>query len=729
MTRRDEKRAPDTIIERYQVDWENDDDVLDYIESRWLNKDQFKGGLEKKWLEVIAAYEGFPYLSFDELTAKLVEDRKIPRWRVNLVVNLLLPAVRTGATKHLRNRPIWDVLPATSDVEDIVRASKSKKSLRGYWYNNDVDYKFIDILLWLGLTGNAFAKISWDPDKGPEMELSPREFLPKDLLTNNPDPERLQLALLEAQESFNKFVEVNNGNILPLGEVDLHIPTPFDMLFPYGDNFYEVPWLIESQIRDVSHYFDLGYDPKKFEPPTKKEMRYLYYAKRIHNLYRLGYHTTSPIYRENEVLELHLWLPKSRQFRKGFHAVAAGGMIIYKGENPYKHRQPPYVHFGSEKVPGKIWHFSSIEMALPVIKQYQATKSQMTENKNLLGKPKWLVSRASRVSSTAITSEPGEIIKYTGVKAPEMIPPPGMPRYIEDLLILDRRDIDDIVARHDASMGKNPSGSRSGLMNINLQEQDDGQLAIVGLNLDVGMSKIGRLILATQDQFYKEDRIVNFLGEKSRFEAFSLKRGDLSNPEALTGSDYFNVRVTQFSQFGLSRAGQLEFLKVLLQYQIFTPEDREKVMKFIQMGWFEDELDEFQIDRSNAHRENLLMTQGQPNPVDISDEDKVHIEEHKIYQKTDEYKTLDPQIKSLHQQHNQQHKLFMVMKLIEPQVLMIPAQFLAMALNNVPLELMGAMNNGQGNRTGGQGTTGSQGKTGSQGTTGSRTGNKSTSRV
>jgi hypothetical protein len=247
-------------------------------------------------------------------------------------------------------------------------------------------------------------------------------------------------------------------------------------------------------------------------------------------------------------------------------------------------------------------------------------------------------------------------------------------------------------------------------MNVNLQEQDDGQLAIIGLNLDVGFSNVGRLLLQTQDQFYKEDRIVSYLGEKHRFEAFTLKAGQISGEEQTPGADFYNVRVTQFSQFGLSRAGQLEFLKVLLQHGVFQPEHRDKIMKFISMGWFEDDIDEYQIDRANAHKENITMDQGQPAIVNIVDMDEVHLEEHFTHQKSNEFRTLDPQIQSMHQKHLQDHKLFKMMKLAEPQVLMMPAMMFAAQLNNVPPEvILNAGRDEEGNSSGNKSGTSKQG--------------------
>jgi hypothetical protein len=365
--------------------------------------------------------------------------------------------------------------------------------------------------------------------------------------------------------------------------------------------------------------------------------------------------------------------------------------------------------FQGEKTPGKIWAKSSASHILPLVREHQKSRSQIIETKNLMSKPKWMVSKAAQVATSSLTSEPGEVVKFAGTLAPQAWAPPNIPKYVMDLDVFNRKDMDDIMAQRDATKGTNPSGSRSATMLENLQAQDDGQLAIAGLNFDTGFSKVGRLLLSVGDQFISEDRLVSFTGKRNRFEASLLKGGALTGQnKGVLGADYFNVRVTQFSQFGLTRVGQMEFLKVLLQYSIFKPEDRDKIFEFIEMGYFEDAIDEHKIDRSNAHRENLLMGQGQPPNIlgtiqpGLMDHHETHLEEHGDYLKGDEGLQLQPQLLQIFQMHIQQHKTMLMVNLVEPQILAIKAQFIAAQMNGIPKEFLSAgrnENSGDGNGT------------------------------
>lgn len=687
-------------MQRYEVNWDDDAQILSFTKERWDNKDYYKRGLESKWLDIIAAYEGLPYYNWDHFQRRLVEHHKVPSWRVQLVVNLFLPYIRTAASKHLRNRPIWDVLPeAADDLTDLTIANNGKKLLRSYWFKNNVNYKFIDLLLWLGLTGNGFIYTYWNPDEGPLLELHPKDFITPNLIKNIQSEQQLQELLQQAQQAFEQFIQQNTTNKINIGEAELEIVSPFDVVFPYTTDFYKKSWFIRGQVRDRSHYADMGFDPSQFQRPSPKDSRFTFYAKRVHSLFNFGSTEadtgTDP---DDEVLELQLWIPRvprHPQLAEGRFIVIAGGKIIHNSSNPYKHQQIPYVHFGTEKVPGKVWHMSSIEHVSPIIKEYQKTQSQIIEVKNMMGKPKWLVSRLANVKN--ITSAPGEIVYYTGNMKPDAWHPPSVPRYMFELLLMNRQDADDIMAQRDATKGKNPPGGRSAIMLENLQSQDEGQLAIAGLNLDTGFSYLGSLVLSLYDQFIQEDRVYTYVGERNRLETVKLKSGVLQRQDKRTvGSNFFRVRVTQFSQFGLSRAGQLEFLKLLLQFNVFTPADRSKILHFIDMGYFGDDIDEFKADRANAHQENLLMTQGIPAQINPADHHKTHREEHEVFMKSDDYKLLPPELKNLFIFHLQETKLFEVMQMVEPQVLAVKAQIFAAQLNQIPPELIiNARRNGQ----------------------------------
>lgn len=694
------------MIQRHEVDWTNDEDILSFVTERWENKDYYKRNLERQWLEMIATYEGYPYLRFDDLASRLVQDFKIPPWRVRLVINLMLPYVRATASKHVRNRPEWDVVPATNDTPDISIASAGKKTLRGYWYHHNINYKFIDILLWLGLTGNAFLKIYWNPDSGPDYKVNIQDFIDPKLAQQIQSPEEMQMLLQQAQQKLAAFVKENGSEQVALGDVGFSVRSPFDMLFPYGDNFYEVPWLIDSCLDEQSKYIEMGFKEDDFISPTQADARYVYYQKRVNNFFMMGYNGTEASSNDDcdkQLLRLEAWIPRTptnKQLKDGYFCVVVGGKVIDKGPNFYNHRKPPYIHFGTEKTPGKIWHFSAASQVKPVMDEYQRTQSQIAEIKNLMAKPKWLVSKFANILDNSITDEPGEIIEYSGNWKPEQTTPVSIPNYIFNLLAFNRRDMDEIMAQRDATKGTNPPGVRSSSALANLQGQDDENLALIGLNLDTGWSIAGRLTLSTVDQFVKEDRLIPYTGERGRYEIAELKKGSLQGASRnLLGADYFNVRVTQYSQFGLTRNGQLEFLKVLLQYKVYDATERMKILKFISMGYFEDELDEFKRDRSNAWRENIEMSKGQPAFIDLSDHQPTHIEEHLEWMKGDDYKLLPPQLKSLYQQHVQDHKVFMLALTLEPQVLQGKAMIIACNLNGIPLPMAGAGANQNGSTT------------------------------
>jgi len=231
---------------------------------------------------------------------------------------------------------------------------------------------------------------------------------------------------------------------------------------------------------------------------------------------------------EDDVLELHLWLPPTENRKRGFFAVIAGGKVIRKGPNPYRHRQIPYVHFTGEKTPGKTHGFSSGQQALPEIRLYNEQKSRVVEIARTMSKPPWLVPNSARIPKRTIVSEPGLIIRYAGINPPTPAKMPEVPRIFSELMLTSIRDIDELTAQREPTRGINPPGGRSAAVVQTLQATDEGSLNIIGTTLDTGISTVGRLMLSVVDQFMTEDRIISYVGEKNKHIAFTFKSNSLT---------------------------------------------------------------------------------------------------------------------------------------------------------------------------------------------------------
>lgn len=682
--------------ERHEVDWDSDQDVLDYTMWKWNLREFYYRGRHRRWLETVACYEGFWYYDFDTALRKFANSARIPPWRIRLVINLLLPRVRSYVSKLLRNRPTFDVLPATADTKDINTASRNKKVLRGYWYQKEWNNQFVDLLLWLGLTGNAYLYPHWNPHKGPLYTATAQDFIDLKAVQQageSGDENVLTAVLEDAHARFTRWTKKNKGSELFLGDCEWKSICPLDVVYPECQSFADKEWIITSQLRDISYYETLGIDTSKFKRPSDKDKRWMLFLKRIDSLaaldITLGLTKSDQMeIDDTKILELNMWVPPGEDLKHGFNAVIAGGEVIVKGPNPYAHNEIPIVHFTAEKTPGKTLGFSAAEQTLPQMREYQRSRSQMIEIRNLMGKPKWLVPKTAHISKSALTSEPGEVVEFSGMLAPQPAPPPNIPRYFADLQGLDIRDLDEIWAQRDASKGINQPGVRSAVQNTNLQDQDDGSLAIIGLTLNTGISKAGRLTLSVIDQFVKEERIIGYLGERKRYESVTYGKGSLTGPNKnIPGADYFGVRVTDWTQFGLSRAGQLEFLKVLLQYKIFTAADRAKVLEFVEMGYFEDQIDDAACDRTNAYQENIIMMRGQPLMPQYADNHLVHLEEHKAYMNENFGQLQPPALQAL-LIHIHLTELETVKSMVRPQVLQVKALLAVCAEEQVPPELL-----------------------------------------
>lgn len=707
-------------VEFYDIDPKDDDSLINFICGQWDIRENRYGGLYTTWLNTIAAYQGFFHLEYDIAKKNYLDKtHNDPPWRTNLAINLLLPRIRTNVAKLLKTRPIFDVLPASNEISDIDTAFLGKRFLQGIWYQNNFNYKFMDFLYWLSLTGVAYSNPYWHAFSGQTIDVTIENFLNQDNLKQaiqSGDPVLLEAIVEDTRKDYEAFLRKNGGDpTIFIGDVKWNIPSPFDIITSECTDFEEKEWLIHANIRPLSYYKTLGVDTEEFGTASDRDRQYIDMSRRINMMsvlenYALHQQGLSvQDLGKEDVVELSLWVPPNNKFKKGFYCVVAGGQkVLRKGPNPYEHRMVPFAMAVAEKVPGKVHGFSAASQAIPEIKAYNAAKSAIVEMTKAMGGNKWLVHKNAKVA--AITNEVGEIIRWEGVVPPTPAPMPNPPRVFFDLMMSNIRDVDEITAQREATRGQNPAGGRSAALVQNLQAVDEGSLNVIGLTVDTVMAQTGRMMLSIGAQFISEDRMMSYAGENNKHVAFVLRSGSLKGMYyGVPGADYYNVRVTLWTQFGLDRGGQQETLKSLLQYGVFRPEDRDKIFHWLDMGWFGDEVDEHKRDRSVAHRENLMMAQGQQIMPSVEQNQDVHVREHLAYMNGEDFRALPPQIQMNYRLHVYYSIMEQAKNITRPQLYAQAAQFSVMGeikeltgidMVQVQAKMMAMSNEGQNNAEG-----------------------------
>lgn len=566
----------------------------------------------------LAYYSGKQWVTIDPNTKNLVEPPK-ESWQVRLVANRVQPIVRTELAKITKNKPICEVVPASNDENDVESARTSEKICR--WLEHDLGLQNIDREICLdGLVlAMGFVKPFWNKNKGDEII----------------DPE--------------------TGDKYNLGDIDIDIVSMFDVNFDMSANSWkDVRWIAHQKAKSVDEIFEI-YNVKV--EAEKDMVSTNAFDSRINGLNSnfdgSGYKKLDNCAMVKEYCEL-----PSAKHPKGRIVTIAGDKVLYYSEDigfgneDTSKRELPYFPFVHIRVPGRVVGQSIIEHLIPIQREYNKSRSQIIQHKNLMSSPKWLVESNSLTSD--ITDAPGEIIEYKkGFTPPVMTQPQTMGTDVYKNL---EQLIDEfyfISGQQEVSHGGTPPGVKSGVAIRFLQEQDDTKLGPTIANFIDYKNAYMSYMLKIIRYKYDLERTINIVGEDNKVEAVTFKGSDITST---------TVRVQEGSMFQTSKPAKQQFIFDLVNSGVLNPQtDRALIIRMLELGITEDLYDENNIDLNKAKTENELWKKGNVSPI-VRDfyNHTIHIVEHNKFRKSDDYEQLPPEMQQFINAHVEEHEAFLM---------------------------------------------------------------------
>jgi len=657
-----QKRHDESVL---STDFTDSEAIGSLVENLWTNRSATKYSLERQWYQNIAWYMGLQNLVWYQSANKLKEPDS-PSWRVRLVVNHLQSMVRTVGAKIYKSAPEWDVLPATTDAVDLQTSQISNQVLQSNWYKMLMDEKSMEILLWMLVTGNGFAQHTWDPDAGSEIIL--------------PGDEGVELEFDD----------------LHVGETACEVVPPFEMMFdPRAVKVRDATWALRSRITNID---ELREDfPRAEKIPLEKTSssgHFLSFQDHLKGLTGRGTRdrfASSTLRDDRNTTVVHeLWIPPRRRsksgLKRGKFIVMAGGTILNgaKGQDfPYIHGELPFAHFVEIPIPGRLWGTSTLEQLMPLQANYNRTKSQLIENRNLMSRPKWFNPRGSGITGTSLTSQPGEIVHHNPGLRPEPVEPPNIPPYVQNMLVHDKQDMEDISGVHEVSRAEAPGQIRSGRGVLALVEQDESRLNTVVRMFEKAIERIGRQNLSVSAQYVTETRMSRIVGENDELLLLTYDGNNLVGPNSsLPGVNYFDVRVKTVAGMPHSRAAATEMLGQLVELGALNPSQNPShqrlLFKLLSIGQTIDHLDQARVHRSRQLQEIERILQGEGVRAEEWHDHAVHLEVLNDFRNSARYDILPPQAKQALQLHAKQHEEWIAYAAVKPQILVRKATMAAM---------------------------------------------------
>lgn len=628
-------------------------------------KDQLEP-IKKQWYTNLSFYKGDQYVEY--INGRMVK-RPVPKGRVRLTINRIKPVVRTEISRIITKEPTAEVIPATSDQEDILRAEAAQAVFHSIRSKLKLQEIVEDSAFWVSTCGVGFIKIAWDPKYTEEFEYQGETMV------------------AEGQHTYSSVTPFHL--LVP----DLFIRDIEDQ--PYVLNVFTKP--LEWVRTRYGNIFPEDYKPSVVAATEIIETSYL-------NTKGSPNDQAKP----DSCLVIEAWIkPGSLSVMpKGGLVTMIDNQIVQMNNEgiPYEHGEYPFAKI--ENIPtGSFYSTSVIEDLIPVQQEFNRNRSQQVEARNTMSKPGWFYTEGS-LDPSKVTTAPGQIIGIKpGMPMPTQLPMPNIPSYVQAEPEMILRDIEDLSGQHQISKGNTPAGVTAGTALQFLAEQDNSFMATTHLSMEHAIEKVAKHTIMLAAQYWDSPRIVRNVG-----------RNKVVTSKYLTNTDFkgaTDVRVERGSSLPDSKAARIAMYTDWITRGIIDPQQGLELMGLSSMNdyWEVAKVDENQAQRENlrmielppeeitAQRESLEQeltakfasmpdAEGMPidpltNPIASQqmellkepvievhewDNHEVHIEIHTRFMKGQEFEMLDPVIKEEFEFHIKAHKDAMAQKMMQDMI-------------------------------------------------------------
>lgn len=614
---------------------------------------------ERQWHINMAFEKGRHYVSPVELPGqgfRLVSP-KAPPWRVRLVINKVRTAVRTECAKLTSNRPIPVVVPATTEDEDFNAAQVAEQILKTEFASAEFDETLRSFVWWGVITGNSYLKSYWSPstiDPMSQPAPTPHPQLPGMMI--QPEPVRGKI-IVERVSPFHIYVPDLLCESIEKQPYVIHVTTKHPLWVERTYGFK--PTADSKSTNDV-------YEAAVLNPTTGAD-----------NM--------------DSVLVKEVWMKPFAHpdFPEGGVLTVINHQVVaFQQTWPWPFQEYPFYKY--QGIPtGGYYTDSVVTDLVPLNKEYNRTRSQMIEIKNLMGKPKLLAPRGS-INPRQVSSEPGQAVLYNpGMEKPTVLPGVEVPSSMHAEVQSLAAEFDDISGQHEITRGNTPNSQiTSGTAIAFLQEQDDTKLAYQVAGIEHCVQKLGTHYLKYAAKYWNEERLIRVVGKNSDFEARSWRGSDLRGNT--------DVRVQSGSALPFSKAAKQALVETWMTNGWMPPEVGAEI---IGIGGFEKAFEDIMADKRQAQRENMRMAEldpmrlmqllqpptgpdGQPMetmgpdgkmqtmdpvtgmpwqpqpplPINSYDNHEAHIHYHNMFRKTQQFELLPDPVKQAFELHVQAHQ-------------------------------------------------------------------------
>lgn len=549
----------------------------------------------------LAYYTGKQWISFDTVNRRLFEPPKVTG-EVRYVGNRIKKIVRTELAKVFKNQPVMQVIPASNNDDDIDSAVIGEKICDWLEYELDLGQKDRDMVMWGLTTRIVFIEPFWNLGKGESISYQGES----------------------EEDSFNGKT----------GDVDVDIINLFECKYdPTAKQWEDVKWFCKEKVRDVGYVKEVyGVDVK----PEDDLVETNYLESQLRNL-STTWNTTAAKQTKNSVKVKEYWEKPSTKYPKGRRVTIASDTVLAYvedigfGEQDNTERELPFFPFVHIVIPGRVPGQSIIEDLIPVQREYNRVRSKIIEYNNKMA-GKWVIEEDSLTED--ITDQDDQVLIYKkGFNQPSIEQPGNLGADVYQNLEQLLEEFYFISGQQEVSHGGTPTGVTSGVAIQFLQEQDDTVMGPTIRNYVRCKQKYMSYMLKMIRYKYVEERTLKIVGKNKEIETVAFYGNQITSTD---------VRISEGSILHSSKAGKQQWIMNLIQSGVLNPQqDRDLILKMLELGMDDELYDSSEIDRNQAQGEQTKWLQGDFSPI-VRDffNHTVHILEHNKFRKGSDYEKM-----------------------------------------------------------------------------------------
>lgn len=606
---------------------------------------------EQQWYLNLAFYNGKQYAIWAPTSAAISSQRLVeppaPRHRVRLVANKVRPIIRTEITKLTKEEPQFYVKPSTTESSDVSAARAAENIAEFVIDVGNYNKARRTATFWMSICGTAFIKSTIVDDSENKM---PCNIVMDGVTAWHLFVPNLEEEDIQKQDYVIQARNVTSESVLQMYGVDLStggIKSATESVQPgpmVDQKFLNALGIKSSQIEQkLVFMMEIWVKPCKKYPNggflVFANDRLIYWEKPQQDP-NVPQEDLSQIQTTQQMLEAALLKPEDGELPGWTNTVF-----------PYEHAMFPYAKI--DHIPsGSFYSTSVIPDLIPLQRVYNRIRSAVIEAGNRAVNPRTYYIRGA-IDPNRITTEPGLFVPVNpGFDIPKSEDPPIISSFFQEELDRTLKDMDDSATQGQIDRGVTPPGVEAASAIAYLQEENDSKLYHTVASIEDATRIVGYQVLCLAHEFWDEEKIIAVVSKNGAQEAGMFKTADIKK-----NSD---LRVETSSMAPRSRTAKQAFIVDLMKQGIIPP---EKGLRYLEMNETNRLYEELQADSKQAQRENIRMaTVVQPPAPTIDpmtmlpapqapvlvpmlpsnpwDNHQIHLYEHGLYMKSQEFELL-----------------------------------------------------------------------------------------